>query len=552
MLRDDSINYQYQFANLTLNTQLGTVINTQGEEVQLPHLSYQLLCALCEAAPAIVSQQSLIEKVWPNNVVGDETLKQRIKLLRKSLNDNASAPTYIEAIRGRGYRILPSVEVTPLHSSNPSVALNLATDGHLPLRQGENYPTYWKLTSLVLFTCLLLFSCIAILVSSNHHLSQPNQDSLVDVMANSLDNELYQKGLEYYHRYRQEDNRLAIDLFLAAIERDPNMARAYAGLSDAYSQGVFQFNAPSHWQQLAIDAAYKSIALAPNLAQGYKSLGLAYYNRGWLTKAVNANLKALQKTPNYSEAMSNLSFIYRELGQLKQSLNWANKALKANPKNSVSMVHKAQTLTALGQYSQARNTLDRALLLQPDSLLAKEALGHWYLHQGEFTQAWQYYQALNNQYPEQLMFLERLAQSALYLDKRSQTLSIAAQLIASDDSNMQEQGLLLQYLASDNSLNPSQLNKSQLSNSRQLIQLYQQRLSKGSDRPSDSYTLALIYSKMGKEEQAYRYLIQAINQGWLASTLIERHPIFAPLKQQASLMQLIGEIETQLTLQQLR
>ncbi|MCG9740367.1 winged helix-turn-helix domain-containing protein [Shewanella insulae] len=533
MHRDDSQHYLYQFGDLKLNTQLGTLEDSQGEEILLPHLSYQLLHTLCAAAPAIVSQQHLIQAVWPETVVGDETLKQRIKLLRKALGDDASQPKYIEAVRGRGYRILPPVKATPLTDKPEAAGLMLASD-QLPLSNTQNYPSYWKMTSLILFIFLLLFIYVAILISSTHSLS-PTQPQTAQ--SSGFDTELYEKGLEYYHRYREEDNRHAIDLFLSAIAINPDHALAYAGLSDAYSQGVFQFNGPEAWRQQAVDTAYKAIALNPNLAQGYKSLGLAYYNKGWLTKAIQANNRALEKQPNFSEAMSNLSYIYRETGQLQQALYWADKALKTDPKNSVSMVHRAYALIALGRYRAARESLDKALALQPDSLLANDTLGLWYLYQGNFITAREHYLRLTTQQPEQLKFVWRLAQCRLYLGEFAVSMTLGKQLAASPHPRQQQRGELIQFLADDH------IEKQRLT---ELVEAYHQRQTQGSDRPADSFALAQIYAKSGETVLSNRYLIQAINQGWLAKALLVQHPLFIKRHQDADFKRLLAEIDQQL------
>ena len=49
-------------------------------EVALPKLSFDLLLALVEAAPDLVSIESLMERVWPGVVVSPETVSQRVKL----------------------------------------------------------------------------------------------------------------------------------------------------------------------------------------------------------------------------------------------------------------------------------------------------------------------------------------------------------------------------------------------------------------------------------------------------------------------------------------
>ncbi|WP_229377267.1 tetratricopeptide repeat protein [Shewanella woodyi] len=509
--------------------------------MKLPWLSYRLLCVLCESAPGIVSQQELIERIWPEIVVGDETLKQRIKLLRRVLDDNAADPTYIEAIRGRGYRLIPHVEITAIPDPSLSVKLNLATDTHVAPANGSSYPLYWKVTSLTLAFVVIILACIALLYSSSRTIPQPVSQTLAAKIASGFDNELYENGLDYYHRYREEDNKLAIELFNSAIEINPNMARAYAGLSDAYSQGIFQFNGPSDWQQLAIDAAYKAIALDPNLAQGYKSLGLAYYNRGWLTKAISANLKAVQKRKNYNEAMSNLGFIYREMGQLKQALHWIDKALEADPSNSVSMLHKAQILFALAQYPQANIWLEKALQLQPDSLLANNTQGQSLLQQGLFLQAKAHYQELIARYPKQLVFIEGLANALLYLGEEEQARELAKQLIQSDNRQVKVRGELLSYLANE------QGTQAQLAH---LEQRFKQELALGSDRPSDSMSLARLYAKSQANDKSYRYLIQAINQGWLARNLVIMDPSFKAIKEEVSFNQLIDEMDNQRTRQQ--
>jgi TolB-like protein/DNA-binding winged helix-turn-helix (wHTH) protein len=94
-----------------LSIDVGRQRVTRGESaIALPKLSYDLLMALVQAAPNLVSFDELMERVWPKAVVGPETLSQRVKLLRDALGDDPRAPRYIEGLRGRGYRLIPSVE----------------------------------------------------------------------------------------------------------------------------------------------------------------------------------------------------------------------------------------------------------------------------------------------------------------------------------------------------------------------------------------------------------------------------------------------------------
>jgi TolB-like protein/DNA-binding winged helix-turn-helix (wHTH) protein/Tfp pilus assembly protein PilF len=93
------------------------------QEIPLPKLSFDLLLALVRAAPNVVSLDALVEQVWPNVVVGPETLSQRISLLREALGDNSRKPRYIASLRSRGYRFIPAVvrdgnELPPAPSSS--------------------------------------------------------------------------------------------------------------------------------------------------------------------------------------------------------------------------------------------------------------------------------------------------------------------------------------------------------------------------------------------------------------------------------------------------
>lgn len=81
------------------------------EKIQLPKLSYELLLSLVRHAPGIVSTDQLLTEVWGEVVVGEETVKQRISLLRQALGESNECPAYIESIRGVGYRLVVPVSV---------------------------------------------------------------------------------------------------------------------------------------------------------------------------------------------------------------------------------------------------------------------------------------------------------------------------------------------------------------------------------------------------------------------------------------------------------
>jgi len=96
----------YRVADLRIDAGAGLVLRN-GEEIDLPPLSFDLLLQLVRNAPRAVGREELLETVWRGAVVEPHTLKQRVKLLRQSLGDDPRRPRYIATVRGRGYRLVP-------------------------------------------------------------------------------------------------------------------------------------------------------------------------------------------------------------------------------------------------------------------------------------------------------------------------------------------------------------------------------------------------------------------------------------------------------------
>ena len=78
-----------------------------GRPVELSPREYDLLCVLMENAGKAVSRQGLLDQVWGEGWVGDShTLNVHICWLRRKLEDDPSAPRYIQTVRGYGHRFV--------------------------------------------------------------------------------------------------------------------------------------------------------------------------------------------------------------------------------------------------------------------------------------------------------------------------------------------------------------------------------------------------------------------------------------------------------------
>lgn len=84
-------------------------VTRNGADLGISGLSFDLLMTLVRAAPDLVATDALMEAVWSGIIVSPETVKQRVKLLRQGLGDDADNPRYIAGLRGHGYRMVATV-----------------------------------------------------------------------------------------------------------------------------------------------------------------------------------------------------------------------------------------------------------------------------------------------------------------------------------------------------------------------------------------------------------------------------------------------------------
>lgn len=77
--------------------------------IQLEPKAMDVLVLLCQKAGEVLSSDEIVSLCWPQTEVGDNPLHKIITQIRKALGDSATASTYIETIRKRGYRTLAQV-----------------------------------------------------------------------------------------------------------------------------------------------------------------------------------------------------------------------------------------------------------------------------------------------------------------------------------------------------------------------------------------------------------------------------------------------------------
>jgi DNA-binding winged helix-turn-helix (wHTH) protein/TolB-like protein/cytochrome c-type biogenesis protein CcmH/NrfG len=84
-----------------------------GGTVRIEPKAMEVLMALAARPGEVVTREQLLAAVWPGVVVGDEALTQSVIKLRRALGDSPKAPTHVETISKRGYRLIAPVGGEP-------------------------------------------------------------------------------------------------------------------------------------------------------------------------------------------------------------------------------------------------------------------------------------------------------------------------------------------------------------------------------------------------------------------------------------------------------
>lgn len=81
------------------------LVSVDGESLTLPLKEFELLHLLLANAGRVLPRETLIDRVWGHDYVGDtKTLDVHIKRLRGKIEDDPGQPTRITTIRGLGYK----------------------------------------------------------------------------------------------------------------------------------------------------------------------------------------------------------------------------------------------------------------------------------------------------------------------------------------------------------------------------------------------------------------------------------------------------------------
>jgi serine/threonine-protein kinase len=174
-----------------------------------------------------------------------------------------------------------------------------------------------------------------------------------------------------------EDYKAAVQLYMQAIELDPDFALAHARLASVCA-AIFHFYEPlESWKDKGFAEAEIALRLQSNLAEGHFALGQCIY---WMDQDYERALEqfdiASRLSPNNGDIGRLIAAIKRRQGKWEQSLEAYERVATIDPQNPNTVRELIFTNTAMRRWPEAARWADRLRAMAPASIVAKIQSGY--------------------------------------------------------------------------------------------------------------------------------------------------------------------------------
>jgi len=180
--------------------------------------------------------------------------------------------------------------------------------------------------------------------------------------------DLYLKGQYFWNKRTVEGFQRAIDYFQQATAKDPNYARAYAGLADSYALlGGYSMAPQTEFMPKARAAALRALQIDENLPEAHTALALVVQNYDWdWQNAEKEYLRAIELNPNYATAHHWYAEHLALLGRFDEALRESERARQLDPLSLIIATDKGVILYFSRQYDRAVKQFRAVLEMDPD------------------------------------------------------------------------------------------------------------------------------------------------------------------------------------------
>ncbi|HVL09047.1 MAG TPA: winged helix-turn-helix domain-containing protein [Burkholderiaceae bacterium] len=511
-------------------------VERDGRDLEVTGLSFQLLRYLLAQGDRVVGFDELIEHVWAPAIVNEETVTQRIKLLRQALGDDSRRPRYIRSVRGQGYQLCVMPQWHPQAPARDASEV-LEHAGSMP-----NAAANQRQRSRAAVALAMALMLVAIVAALAYWRAGESSTQTADAKRPAPEgNPLLERAAYYAGIGQRDDNERAIALYQQVVKDSPHDARALLGLSRAYSARVCLFNFPPEWAAQAEELASAVIRVQPDNGPAYAARGYAYDCRGGIDQALQGYERALQLDPADDKSRASAGYLYERKGRLAEALK-ANTGLHGDPARvRFLQLQLASNLDLLGYPQAAEARYRRSFDLYPDNVFSNIAWPRFLFRQGRLSEA---QAALDEAMQRGTAHVDLfLLQAELALSRGDRQ---AAQAACREAVQLRPQASLPATLLglADDSLDPAQ--------ARSRADALAADLAAGAGYPSDWLEVALLHQTAGEPAEALADVQRAIAGGYRDAAYLQVSPWFAELRRDPGYAAVIDALQRALVAERAR
>jgi TolB-like protein/DNA-binding winged helix-turn-helix (wHTH) protein len=180
--------------------------------------------------------------------------------------------------------------------------------------------------------------------------------------------DLYLKGQYFLSKRTIAGFQQAIEYFQQATTKDPNYARAYAGLADSYALLTGYSAAPStRYMPQARAAALRALQIDDKLPEAHTALALIVQNYDWDWQTAEKEYRrAIELNPNYATAHHWYAEHLMWRGQFDAALGESERARQLDPLSLIIAADNGVILYNSREYDRAIEKWRAVLEMDPD------------------------------------------------------------------------------------------------------------------------------------------------------------------------------------------
>jgi DNA-binding winged helix-turn-helix (wHTH) protein/TolB-like protein/Flp pilus assembly protein TadD len=200
---------------------------------------------------------------------------------------------------------------------------------------------------------------------------------------NAEAHELYLRGRYFWSTRTGDGLRRSIDYLQQATTKDPEYARAYAGLADSYVLlATYGVESPQKAYPASRGAALNALRLDNSLAEAHAALGMIAFYYGWnWSESEHEFQLALALNPNDAGAETWYGLNLVAMGRVEEAMDLVQRAKEIDPLSPEINVALGRLYYSSRQYEKAINVYRKVIELNPNFARAHMRLGMTYMAQ---------------------------------------------------------------------------------------------------------------------------------------------------------------------------